>query len=417
MPAGATTPAEPMTLAALLDRILGAPATPAADDPAGAPEWLPDPPSDLGPKPDPDMPYGYLLGEELHVCTRDQLVRTLVKTPGVAAVWTPETEALARPEAVPELLPDLRARSRKAMVWKADALGTVTVGFGVGIWLLWRHGEPRLASLVSIFGAMVALELVATLLRLRKGDGINPDTFATARSNARHAAWVNALPAPWSWWLTGCIAAVAVVALPALDERAVVAVAGLLKDRVWAEPFRLLTAPMLHVYSYHAWMNAPALLWLGRLTEAHAPREHLPLVFLLSALAGSVASALLLAAPSVGASGGIMGLVGYLLVLARRRSGRFPEGFHRGMEVTIVLTAIIGAVGIAFIDNAAHGGGLAAGVLLGRALVPADGGRPEPAWLRGAGWAALAIVTAAALLTIALIIYDPLGSAGALDGR
>ncbi|HEU4457198.1 MAG TPA: rhomboid family intramembrane serine protease [Longimicrobium sp.] len=405
-----------MTFAAILDRLLGAPAAPTPGDPAETPEWLPDPPSDLGPRPDPHMPYGYLLGEQLHACARGELVEKLAQAPGLSAVWTPETGALVRPEEVPALLPEVRARSRKAMRKEAVVLGMTTLGFGAAGVLLWRVGWRAFLPLLAVLGAMAVIGFAASLVQLRSREEIGADTFAQARPHVRHAAWVQARPAPWSWWLAGCVVAVAVVGIAPARESAVVAVAGLLKDRVWAEPFRLLTAPMLHVHFFHAWMNVPALLWLSRLTEAHAPRGHLPLVFLLSALAGSVASALLLAAPSVGASGGILGLVGYLLARSRRRSGSFPEGFHRRLEVAIILTAVIGAVGIAFIDNAAHAGGLGAGTLLGRALVPAGGDRPEPAWLRAAGWAALAVLTAAALLAIGLILFDPLGSAGALDG-
>jgi hypothetical protein len=68
-------------------------------------------------------------------------------------------------------------------------------------------------------------------------------------------------------------------------------------------------------------------------------------------------------------------------------------------------TAVLGVLGFAFIDNAAHAGGLAAGLLAGRALVPAGGDLPEPAWLRAAGWAALAVVTAVAAFTFALVFY------------
>jgi membrane associated rhomboid family serine protease len=147
--------------------------------------------------------------------------------------------------------------------------------------------------------------------------------------------------------------------------------AGLVKPAVWrGEVWRLLTCATLHVNFMHIWMNIMALWGEGRLMETLAHRAHLPVVFLCSALGGSICSLLLLPnTTSVGASGGLMGLIGYQLVLARRRKGRLPANFYRSVMTGILLIGALGVIGFAFIDNAAHGGGLLAGVACGHYLI------------------------------------------------
>ncbi len=72
--------------------------------------------------------------------------------------------------------------------------------------------------------------------------------------------------------------------------------------------------------------------------------------------------------PSVGASGALFGLVGVLFVFGIKFRRELPEGFKRafgvGMLPIIVINLIIGFLGRGFIDNAAHLGGLVAGILL-----------------------------------------------------
>ena len=72
--------------------------------------------------------------------------------------------------------------------------------------------------------------------------------------------------------------------------------------------------------------------------------------------------------PSAGASGALFGLVGVLFVFGIKFRHELPEGFKRafgvGMLPIIVINLIIGFLGRGFIDNAAHLGGLVAGILL-----------------------------------------------------
>jgi membrane associated rhomboid family serine protease len=392
----------------ILDRLAGgARATLTPDAPV--PSWRPEPPEELGEKP-AEGAYGYLVGDKRQVSTAEGVAERLAESPGIPAVWTPETAALTRPEDVPSLHAAVHQRMRRALRKAAVGAGVVAAVMAavvVGLWLVWDVG---LGSLFAVIGMIAVVEMLQALGSLHGLRTFDPGIFPRARQAGRHAVWLMARPAPHTQWLAGWLVAVAAVGI-VVDDRAL-AVAGLVKDRVWAEPFRLVTAALLHVHFFHAWMNVPALLWLGRLVEAHTPRARVALVFLVSALGGTLLSAAIDPRTSVGASGGILGLVGYLVVMAHRRPGELPDGFGRVLRSAVAATAALGVLGISFIDNAAHLGGFAAGMALGRAMSSYDEG-DEPRWLRAAGWAALGVVTAAALATLLLVFFDPLGSAAA----
>jgi MYXO-CTERM domain-containing protein len=129
--------------------------------------------------------------------------------------------------------------------------------------------------------------------------------------------------------------------------------------------WRLLTAEMLHGHWLHVILNVLSLLAVGRLLEVHASPVYVSTVFLLSAAAASTASLFLARGASVGASGGIMGLIGFLAVLGYRRRRAVPRGFMKAISLSIALTAGAGIVAYEVVDNAAHLGGLLAGVVLG----------------------------------------------------
>lgn len=67
----------------------------------------------------------------------------------------------------------------------------------------------------------------------------------------------------------------------------------------------------------------------------------------------------------MGASGGIMGLIGFMLVLAIRLRGVLPKQLMESMLEVIVIITLYGAFLWNIIDNAAHAGGLLGGILVG----------------------------------------------------
>ena len=222
--------------------------------------------------------------------------------------------------------------------------------------------------------------------------------IAEATPAIRFETWLERQKAPFTKIFIGLIALVGLVQLLPSDG---LTAAGLVKERYFqGEWWRILTAPFLHGNIVHFLMNGAALLYLGKRLEVFARWPHLPLVFLFSAVIGGEASARLVAAPSVGASGGLMGWLGFLLVFETLHKGLVPRRARRRLAAGVALTALIGLIGYRYIDNAAHAGGLAAGMLYALIVFPASSSphRPRSTFTdRVAGCAALAILVAAAL--------------------
>jgi membrane associated rhomboid family serine protease len=166
--------------------------------------------------------------------------------------------------------------------------------------------------------------------------------------------------------------------------------------------WRLLTATYLHGNLLHLVGNMSALMALGTLVEIYDRRSRIPLVYLAAAISGSVLSTLATNRTSLGASGGVIGLAGYLFVLARKPSGAPPAWIQRKMKAMLVSTALMGLAAFYFIDNAAHLGGALAGAGVGFATRDSrDAATPS---LDAAGAVAAAILILGALFTIVRLV-------------
>lgn len=142
------------------------------------------------------------------------------------------------------------------------------------------------------------------------------------------------------------------------------------------EPWRLLTSMFLHVGLLHLALNMYMLFAFGAMAERRFGHVRMLLVYLLSGLAGSIASALWHADPfnqvvAAGASGALMGLTG--AYLADWLVASWHNDPHEDVKIggplvqTIVINLVIGTA-IPGIDNACHVGGLVGGFLVGGAF-------------------------------------------------
>ena len=241
--------------------------------------------------------------------------------------------------------------------------------------------------------------------------------LAAAVPTLRFETWLGHQKAPVTRICLGLIAAVAIAQwfskVPTEGWTSMISIfqtwrgieeAGLVKSLVReGEWWRLLTAPFLHGNILHLLMNASALAYLGKRVEVFARWPHLPLIFLFSAVIGGEASARFIAAPSVGASGGLMGLLGFLLVFETLHEKLVPRRARRRLVAGVLLTGLIGIIGFRYIDNAAHIGGLIAGVAYGAIVFPSSASPHRPRSTstdRIAGFAALAVMVVAALFAI-----------------
>lgn len=169
------------------------------------------------------------------------------------------------------------------------------------------------------------------------------------------------------------------------------------------EWWRLLTAALLHGGLAHIAFNSVALVQVGPPCERiFGPRVFI-LAFVLSAIAGNVVGLLFgKLGVGVGASGGVMGLIGLLGGWGHREGTELGHTVRNQMLQWAAITIAFGFFAKA--DNWAHGGGLLVGGAMGMWLTPdVVNGR-----LRGVV-AGVAEVCAALLVGAAIIVAVPLG--------
>ncbi|MFO1460347.1 MAG: rhomboid family intramembrane serine protease [Verrucomicrobiota bacterium] len=202
--------------------------------------------------------------------------------------------------------------------------------------------------------------------RLRRN---RSDYFHRCSCECRYAFWVgnHSSSALWRTWSLGAAWVLIFILQLVLGQEASVERAGLVKPRVWqGEVWRLVTGPMLHGNFWYILMNVASGLSLALLIERMASPHILVPLWLLGAFGGSCSSLVFLPdKTSVGASGGLMGFVGFLAVMGWKRSHLLPPQFGMNVLRSVAFMALFGLLAWTVIDNAAHAGGAMAGALVG----------------------------------------------------
>jgi rhomboid protease GluP len=153
------------------------------------------------------------------------------------------------------------------------------------------------------------------------------------------------------------------------------------------QEWRLLTSAFLHFGLIHIALNMYALYQGGALVERLFGSARFAVIYLLSALSGSVASGLWdPLRNSAGASGAIFGVYGALLAFLAVRRVDIPPSMLKSISSSALLfclySLVIGAAH-PLIDNACHIGGLLggflAGVILARPFTLEARATPQPA--------------------------------------
>ena len=130
--------------------------------------------------------------------------------------------------------------------------------------------------------------------------------------------------------------------------------------QVW----RLLTCAFLHGGIIHIFCNMYALYALGPQIEILFGRVKYIIIYLLSAIGGSLLSYKFSPSSlSIGASGAIFGLFGAMVVFVLKYKDRIPKKVLNNLFGVIILNLLIG-FNLQGIDNFAHIGGLLVGALV-----------------------------------------------------
>ena len=136
-----------------------------------------------------------------------------------------------------------------------------------------------------------------------------------------------------------------------------------------AEPWRLFSYMFVHAGLSHLLLNLCSMWLLGLLVEDRVGPVRLLVVYLASGVGGGLASLWWHAVGginSVGASGAIFGLYGFLLALLVSKKLVLDKSDRRamlGLVVYLVLSNLLSGLS-GNIDNAAHIGGLLTGLLV-----------------------------------------------------
>lgn len=161
--------------------------------------------------------------------------------------------------------------------------------------------------------------------------------------------------------------------------------------------WQLLTATFTHVFPMHLLMNMVSLWFLGPQVEAVIGRARFLALYLVSALAGSVA-VYWLAAPdstTLGASGAVFGLLGSLSILTWKLGGNVQT-----VLVWLGLNVAFTFLGGPAISWQGHLGGLVGGMIATGIMLA--GRRRHPAVWTGLAAVVVVLVVLTALRTSAL---------------
>lgn len=134
------------------------------------------------------------------------------------------------------------------------------------------------------------------------------------------------------------------------------------------EFYRLITSAFLHADIFHLLFNCYALYVIGNQIESFMGRTKFLIIYLFSALTGSLLSMVFLGnGISIGASGAIFGLMGSLLYFGYYYRVYLGNVVKSQILPLIIVNLVLGFVNKG-IDNAAHIGGLIGGIVITMAL-------------------------------------------------
>jgi rhomboid protease GluP len=179
---------------------------------------------------------------------------------------------------------------------------------------------------------------------------------------------------------------------PSASQQAILGAGGLAGPLGFAQPWRLVSANFVHLNLLHLGMNLYALLSFGRAFEERYRGARLIFTYVFTGVCGFALSSLWygrFGPTTAGASASLFGLIGVeIAVLALRRDPAAKDTFFQYLFVAVALAFIMP------VNNFAHLGGFAGGLLAGGALH-----RLKEPQIQGtlAGWTAVLVAVVAIL--------------------
>jgi rhomboid protease GluP len=166
------------------------------------------------------------------------------------------------------------------------------------------------------------------------------------------------------------------------------------------EWYRLVTAMYLHGGLIHIGFNLMVLMDIGPVVEELYGSARFFFLYTVTGIVGFLFSAFFGRHPSLGASAPILGLIGLMIAVTTKRGGSQMQQLRSRLISWVVSIFVFGFL-MSGVDNWAHGGGLAAGFLLGRLF--ADHAPMTPSERRTAyalGWITAVVVVSSFVVMI-----------------
>jgi len=216
-----------------------------------------------------------------------------------------------------------------------------------------------------------------------------PDAYLDAVARQVRLTRIMEEPAVVTWWLLGAnivIWAGAVlygwaVVTPTFDAASaplnyeqLVLYSGMKVDRLMdaGQWWRLFSSQFVHLDILHLLFNGYGLYVVGPILERFYGRKRFAVLYLAAGTVGATASYWFTDMASGGASGALYGLIGALVVFGLEYRSSLPDRLSRaftvGLVPWVVLSLAVGFLEAIPMDNAAHLGGLACGVILGLSM-------------------------------------------------
>jgi membrane associated rhomboid family serine protease len=314
--------------------------------------------------------YGYVVRNKAYGCTRKGLAEAVADLGlQITHVWIPESPEPVRPETVDFLIPGFQNHERKEaklyLVFGIVLLAIlIVVAVATSNWKLVYQSVYGVFGVVSLLAGAYLFYAAKSVTRKDLEAQVEAEHFRKSVKTVPTS--IDAVV------LCGVLIVVMLVQI-LVGEKESIEAAGLVKSAVWqGQVWRLATATLLHVSPGHFFINFFCLISMAREIERSLNPRYLMVVFLSSGILGSIFSVVLFPnTNSVGASGGILGLVGFVTVAAWQRDA-YPNRYFRGLIDAVFCLAVLGIIVFVFIDHAAHAGGVLGGGLLGWVFLKSD---------------------------------------------
>jgi rhomboid protease GluP len=126
----------------------------------------------------------------------------------------------------------------------------------------------------------------------------------------------------------------------------------------------LVSAGYLHGGLLHIFFNMAAFRQLSAVVAREYGTRRMFAIYTLGGVAGFAVSYLAGVGLTIGASAGVCGLVGAILYFGKSRGGAYGTALYKQVGMWMIVMLVFGFV-VPGINNWGHGGGIAAGALLG----------------------------------------------------